>query len=70
MGLDNSGMEVQNKFTFLPVPSLQVSGENVPPLTAACALPPISVYSENVFGTSRKDNTTGNNGKRDNKVQT
>ena len=33
-------------------------------------VPPISVYSEYVFGTSLNDKTTGNNGKKNNNVQT
>ena len=40
------------------------------PQTTACALPPISVHSEYIFGTSRNDKTTGNNGKKNNNVQT
>ena len=55
---------------FLPVPSLRVPEEAVPLLTTVCVPLLIWVYSENVFGTSRNDNTTGNNGKRNDKVQT
>ena len=38
------------------------------PQSTACA--PISVYTEYVFGTTRNAKTTGNNGKRNNNVQT
>ena len=34
-----------------------------------CLYPPISVYSECFFGASRNDETTGNNGKRNNNLQ-
>ena len=39
-----------------------------PPIDCLC--PPISVYSEYVFVALRNDNTTGNNGKRNNNVHT
>ena len=43
-------------------------GGRAPPLTTACA-PLISAYSEYVFGISRNDKTTYDNGKRNNNVQ-
>ena len=46
-----------------PVPSLREEGRGrAPPNDCLCS--PISVHSEYVFGTSRSDNTTGNNEKR------
>ena len=69
-GLDSSGIEIQNKSTVVTSAVATGARGGRVALTTACAPPPILVYSENDFGTSRNDNTTGNNGKRDNKVQT
>ena len=38
-GFDSSGIEVQNKSTVFNLPSLRVPGEDVSPLTTACAPP-------------------------------
>ena len=58
--------ELANTFSNVgpdPVPSLRGGGE------AGSPYPPILVHSEYVYGTLR-NKTTGNNGKRNNDVQT
>ena len=70
-GFDSFGIEIQNKSTVFISAVATVARGGRAFLLNDCLCPlPISVYSESVFGTSRYGNTTGNNGTRDNKVQT
>ena len=68
--LNNNRLHAENKiYSILSAVATEGSRGAVPPPNDRLC-PPVLVYSEYVFGTSRNNKTKDNNGKRNNKVQT
>ena len=57
-------------FFVLVASAVAKVGPGAPSPPNNCLCPPILVHSECFFGASRNDKTTGNNGKRNNNLQT